>query len=386
MKFGSAQGGFSESSKDGKAELSPRERRELLHINTQVQSVAGRTQEIREGAIEDIALPLGSESFKKELYALTTVVTESIYPKVAEIKAKNEGSVAWYKPPDGVGLGFITTPELHLRMNGDPLRTFMQIRNSFGALFQMGFEEWMASVKADVASGNTSAVGVRALARTEAILHEMNHPDATVWRFLRSGGNTAGIVSGDIAVAGPIAFYEKTGRVPTPTEYRELMQSGRALVMDIASMHVYNMANLIERMIKEPSVDALSRWGTDYDQVLFPAEFFSVSETEDPDGSKHWKLDFEPSLLRTWSEEVPESRPMSRLFTADADALRLGCPARGAMVVDAEGKKVNVVDQAFAHTLAVAEEFLIPHMTEFVTEAIRVRDEFAARQGEASTV
>lgn len=382
MKFGKSQGGFSEAPTGAEDTSSPRKRRELLHTRTEVQSVAGRTQEIREGAIEDIALPLGSESFKKELYALTTVVTESIYPKVAEIKAKNEGSIAWYQPPKGVELGFITASELHSRMQKDPLRTFMQIRNSFGALFQMGFEEWMTSVKADVASGNTGAIDVRALGRTQKILGEMNHPDATVWRFLRSGGNTAGIVSGDIAVAGPIAFYEKTGRVPTPVEYRELMQSGRALVMDIASMHVYNMANLIERMIKEPSVDALSRWGTDYDQVLFPAEFFSVSDTVDSDGSKHWKLDFEPSLLRTWSAEVPESRPMSRLFTADADVARLGCPARGAMVVDAEGKKANVVDQAFAHTLAVAEEFLVPHMKEFVAETVRIRDEYVARQNE----
>ena len=342
-------------------ERSARKRvRDLLHTGTDAVSAAPRVAELRESEAGS-RRPLGElknrEDIKREVYALSTLALEYAYPYAAAITEAH---------PDGVPVfSSNKEPVFKARAELDPLEEhdshffFVVLGESFGALMAMGLRQWSTEMSmARMAPTRQSDPAVRVYRRLRNLLYSGRYKSPEdPGQFLVRGANTAAVTSRDILLAIALRFRDAKGRAPSPEEFSELAKSGKRLALDLASMHLSSLAELVDygkNQLPPPEQGTIQE---DHFPVQFPPELFRVTEPE----KGAFVLEFDESFIADWrahQDEVNSNDSPRRK--------RFGCSAIAAQVLDDTGHRTSLVNEAYDYTERLAQEFLVPHLEAFI--------------------
>jgi hypothetical protein len=170
--------------------------------------------------------------------------------------------------------------------------------------------------------------------------------------FIIRGANTVGSVSFDVLRAIPFAYYNKYGRIISPSEYHDIARQAEALVIQLSSLHIHSFSRLMQ----------FARAGETLNKSVyleFPLEFFSL---EDKGGTPRFVFDQD---ALTSFERYKAARGGNK-----DDEARLGCPARDARTGSTGDKNMSVVSAVYRHYISIADSLITPHLEAYTEDLL----------------
>ncbi len=309
---------------------------------------------------KDPKTPESAGEAKTETYALIAFILEKIQPRM-EIAMK-----AHYEDPQYLAVG---DREVHLRESLTPenpnfMDSLARLEVIYPYTFITQFDEWRKETERAPTSFEAQAYKrlLGLLGNSELGLRSQVRSNQYIARdFIARGAGTAGEVSWQTLRAIPITYQQRFGRTITSEEFNALADSALPLVTTLSSMHLYNFTQL--QYFAEHSRNIYP--GALH--VEIPAEFFEI--TESPAGALTMGFNAETlAIYRIYFEK--RMRERGQMYYGDEE--RLGCPARDARVIEADGRSESVLASAYGMYREFANRYLIPHLEPYTKATTEV--------------